>query len=109
MGTCQLLRDIILRLQLDSKSAPPMSKAARDHGELRFRQGYSAAMVVEESRMLQVSIFSTLRRNSSCVNITQALLDVVIIAHECDSQLTQAIGCYDAHMDCPFSSPLHSS
>jgi hypothetical protein len=37
--------------------------AAREHGQLRLQQGYTAAMVVEESRILQVSIFSTLQRN----------------------------------------------
>ena len=36
--------------------------AAEQHGRLRYRQGYSAAMMVEESRMLQVSIFETLQK-----------------------------------------------
>jgi hypothetical protein len=92
----KLLRDIILRLRLDSGLAAPISKTARDHGELRLRQCYTAAMVVEESRILQLSIFSTLQRNLSCMDLTRVLSDVVIIADECDSQLKQAILCYDA-------------
>src|SRR6202051_4320981 len=36
------------------------STAAQNHGSLRRDQGYTAAMIVEESRMLQVSIFQTL-------------------------------------------------
>src|ERR1700733_4791717 len=39
------------------------SVAAQEHGRLRRQQGYSAAMMVEESRMLQVSIFETLQKN----------------------------------------------
>jgi hypothetical protein len=59
----KLVRDLVLRLQLDSGFPGPVSMAAREHGQLRLQQGYTAAMVVEESRILQVSIFSTLQRN----------------------------------------------
>jgi hypothetical protein len=93
----KLLQDIIVRLRSDSGLPAPISKAARDHGELRLRQCYTAAMVVEESRILQVSIFSTLQKNMGCVDFNKVLSDVVIIADECDSQLKQAILCYDAH------------
>src|ERR1700688_2545277 len=91
-----LLRDLVLRLRLDSRGPAPISKAAREHGEIRLRQGYTAAMVVEESRFLQVSIFSTLHRNLSCVDFSKVLSDVVTIADECDSQLKQAILCYES-------------
>jgi hypothetical protein len=51
-------------------------------------------MLVEESRFLEVSIFSTLQRNSRHVDFGQVLLDVVTIADECDSQLEQAMLSY---------------
>jgi hypothetical protein len=35
--------------------------AALHHGSPRHKQGYSTAMLVEESRMLQVSIIHTLQ------------------------------------------------
>jgi hypothetical protein len=58
-------------------------------------------MVVEESRILQVSIFSTLQRNLSGVNFSRLLLDVVTIADEVDSQLKQAMTNYitPAHLN----------
>jgi hypothetical protein len=68
--------------------------AARDHGAMRLRQGYTATMVVEESRILQVSIFSTLQRNLCGVDFSRLLLDVVTIADEVDSQLKQAMFSY---------------
>jgi hypothetical protein len=102
----KLLQDIIVRLRLDSGLPAPISKAALDHGELRLRQGYTAAMVVEESRILQVSVFSTLQRNMGCVDFNRVLSDVVIIADECDSQLKQAILCYDAQRYHLINSPL---
>ncbi len=89
-----LIRDLVARLKLDSGLPAPMSKAARDHGDLRLRQGYTAAMVVEESRILQVSIFGTLQRNLCSVDFSRLLLDVVTIADEVDSQLKQAMYSY---------------
>jgi len=90
----KLLVDLIVRLRLDSGLPAPVSQTARDHGAMRLHQGYSATMVVEESRILQVSIFSTLQRNLCGVDFSRLLLDVVTIADEVDSQLKQAMISY---------------
>ena len=90
----KLLLDLVVRLRLDSGLAAPISMAARDHGAMRLKQGYTATMVVEESRILQVSIFSTLQRNLCGVDFSRLLLDVVTIADEVDSQLKQAMSNY---------------
>ncbi len=87
----KLLLDLVVRLRLDSGLAAPISMAARDHGAMRLKQGYTATMVVEESRILQVSIFGTLQRNLCGVDFSRLLLDVVTIADEVDSQLKQAM------------------
>jgi hypothetical protein len=39
-----------------------VSEAAVEHGNVRRSQGYSAPMIIEESRILQVSIFNTLQK-----------------------------------------------
>jgi hypothetical protein len=44
----QLLLDVIARLRLDVRTKAPISIAASHHGDLRWKQGYSVAMVVEE-------------------------------------------------------------
>jgi hypothetical protein len=67
---------------------------ARQHGDLRRHQGYTAAMVVEESRILQVSIFNTLQNNLDRVDFSKVLRDVITIADEVDSQLKQAMLSY---------------
>ena len=92
----KLLRDVVLRLRLDTGLAAPISQAARDHGKIRSQQGYTVTMVVEESRILQVSIFRTLQRNLRSVDFSKVLLDVVTIADEVDSQLKQALRSYVA-------------
>ena len=87
----QLLRDLIGRLRLPKATKAPFSGAAREHGKLRRHQGYTPAMVVEESRILQVCIFNTLQNNLSSVDFSKVLLDVITIADEVDSQLKQAM------------------
>jgi DNA-binding response OmpR family regulator len=94
----KLLIDLVVRLRLDSGLPAPVSIAARNHGVMRLQQGYTAPMLVEESRILQVSIFSTLQRNLSGVDFSRLLLDVVTIADEVDSQLKQAMSSYTAPM-----------
>lgn len=76
--------------------APPSSAAAaRLHGETRRKQGYTAAMIVEESRMLQVSIFRTLQENLHLLDFSHVLVSVMTIADEVDAQLKQTM---DAHI-----------
>jgi len=58
-----LIADLVNRLRLPPTAKANISMAAREHGDLRRKQGYTAAMVVEESRILQVSIFNTLQNN----------------------------------------------
>jgi CheY-like chemotaxis protein len=55
----QLFRDLVFRLRnpLPLGTRAFVSSSAASHGLLRRKQGYSAAMIVEESRVLQASIF----------------------------------------------------
>jgi CheY-like chemotaxis protein len=89
-----LIADVIHRLRLPPTVKADHSLAAREHGDLRRKQGYTAAMVVEESRILQVSIFNTLQNNLPRVDFSKVLLDVITIADEVDSQLKQAMLSY---------------
>jgi hypothetical protein len=85
----RLLHDVITRLRLDVATKAPISKAAAEHGDLRRRQGYTVAMAVEESRLLQVTIFSTLHKNATNLEFSALLPDVVTIADEVDAQLKE--------------------
>lgn len=92
----ELFQDIISRLRhpLPLGSRALVSEAAFNHGKIRRQQGYTAAMMVEESRMLQVSIFQTLQNNLHKVDFSLLLLGVMAIADEVDSQLAQAMKGY---------------
>ncbi|MGB6477429.1 MAG: hypothetical protein WBF04_25530 [Candidatus Sulfotelmatobacter sp.] len=67
------------------------SAAAVAHGKLRRSQGYTSAMLVQDSRILQVTLFGTLQKNLSALDFSLLLPDVMTIADEVDSQLTQAM------------------
>ena len=84
-----LLHDVIARLRLDAGTKAPISKAAAEHGDLRRKQGYTVAMAVEESRLLQVTIFSTLHKNVNALELSKLLPNVVTIADEVDAQLKE--------------------
>jgi YesN/AraC family two-component response regulator len=94
----QVFRDLVHRLRsfksIGSKEL--VSTAAAEHGIDRYKQGYSAAMLVEESRMLQVSVFHTLQKNLARIDFSILLTDVMTIAGEIDSQLSQAMASYVA-------------
>ncbi len=88
----KLLEELVQRLRVPrSLGTKAVSKAAVQHGKIRRDQGYSISMIVEESRILQVSIFGTLQKNLSSVDFSLLLLDVMTIADEVDSQLKQTL------------------
>ena len=92
----ELFRDLVsrLRVPLPLGTHALQSPAVAEHGVMRREQGYTAAMMVEESRMLQVSIFQTLQNNLKRVNFSLLMLGVMTIADEVDSQLAQAMSSY---------------
>jgi hypothetical protein len=87
----KLFDDLLCRLRPPRDSEPPVSIAASAHGGLRFAQGYSASMLVEESRIFQVTTFGTLHLHQSELDQNQVLQDVMIIADEADGQLTETV------------------
>jgi len=87
----KLYADLICRLRLDKDSRPPISITAAVHGKTRLAQGYSASMVIEESRVFQVATFSTLHVHQSELDPAQLLLDIMIIADEVDAQLKETV------------------
>jgi CheY-like chemotaxis protein len=83
-----------LRSQQPMGTKESTSAGAARYGVTRFSQGYSTAMLVEESRTLQVSIFNTLQKNLANIDYSVLLTGVMTIADEIDFQLSQAIESY---------------
>jgi molybdopterin converting factor small subunit len=51
-------------------------------------------MLVQESRILQVTLFGTLQENMGILDFSLLLPDVMAIADEVDAQLTQMVESY---------------
>jgi DNA-binding response OmpR family regulator len=94
----KLLADLAFRLSRGAIGVKDddavVSTSAATHGELRHLQGYTPEMLVHESRILQVTIFDTLQQNLGCLDFSLLLPDVMTIADEVDSQLTQSMASY---------------
>jgi len=94
----KLIDDLIVRLRSPHITIQEGgfigSPAAVAHGKLRRSQGYTSAMLVQDSRILQVTLFGRLQKNLSALDFSLLLPDVMTIADEVDSQLTQAMEGY---------------
>jgi DNA-binding response OmpR family regulator len=94
----KLIEDLIVRLREPNvpgeESDSVRSASAVAHGKMRKAQGYTPAMLVHDSRILQVTLFAKLQSNLSAIDFSLLLPDVMTIADEVDSQLTQAMESY---------------
>jgi hypothetical protein len=87
----KLFHDVISRLRLVKDAPTLMSASAAAHGQVRRDQGYSAGMVVEESRVFEVTVFHTLHLHQSELDKENVLLAIAAIADEADAQLTETV------------------
>jgi hypothetical protein len=90
----KLFHDLACRLRLAKDIRLLASSAATAHGQKRRLQGYSPAMLVEESRLFQVVTFQTLHLHQCELDQDQVLSAVMVIADEADLQLAQAVRCW---------------
>ena len=79
----------------------PISGDAMAHGQRRRDQGYSPALLVEESRLFEVVTFHTLNLHQSELDQNQLLLDIKVIADEADLQLMHAMNAFGTKITQP--------
>jgi hypothetical protein len=91
----RLVEDLALHLSQSSDAVEDgdaiFSAAAVAHGKLRYGQGYSPGMLVDESRIMEVTVFGMLQSNLNSLDLNSLLQDVTAIADEVDGQLTQSM------------------
>ncbi len=106
-----ILRDIATRLRADKKvgSSKLHSIAAMQHGCERLKQGYTAAILVEEFRILQASVFHILHNNLARIDFNHLLAAMTTIADEITAQLGQAMACFLVEPIRPVAMPLETA
>jgi hypothetical protein len=87
----QMYFDLISRLRLPKNVRLPISANATAHGQKRREQGYSPAMLIEESRIFQIVTFGMWHLHRSELGQRRLLRDVVVIADEADAELMEAV------------------
>lgn len=80
----KLFDEVLCRLLGNKDTGPLVSVAA-------VSQGYSVAILVDESRIFEVTTFGALQRHQGELDRNQVLLDVGIIADEVDRQLEETV------------------
>jgi CheY-like chemotaxis protein len=88
-----LFRDLVLRLraQPPAGSRAFLPSFAAEYGASRFRHGYTASMLAEEFRLLQLTILHTLQCNLATVDQSALLVGVTTIVDELALQLSRAL------------------
>jgi len=91
------LDEIIYRLRYPQTlgSMTLFSMAALQHGARRRRQGYSAPVLVEEARALQVVLFEVIQNNLDLIGVGQVAGTLMAIADEVNAQLLQSLSGYE--------------
>lgn len=69
-------------------------EAARRHGETRRKQRYSVPQIVEETRLLEGSIFNVLHTNLLSANFSNLIPDIIRISDTLQIQLKASIEAY---------------
>jgi CheY-like chemotaxis protein len=88
-----LFRDLGLRLRAQNPAGARslLPCFAAEYGASRFRHGYTASMLAEEFRILQLTILHTLQCNLATIDHSALLVGVVTITDELASQLGRAL------------------
>jgi DNA-binding response OmpR family regulator len=66
-------------------------EAARKHGELRYRQGYSAPLLIAEARLLQNVIAECVRRNFLLVDLSTLVSDMARMSDTFTLELERSV------------------
>jgi hypothetical protein len=102
----KLYFDLIYRLRNAKEVDRAASVTAAAHGKIRHSQGYSPVMLIEESRVFQVTTFGALHLHQSELDQKQVLSDVIVIADEVDAQLMEAMRSLTASQTSRDRSPM---
>lgn len=90
-----LLSDMVEMLSSPGAgTSPTRVDAARKHGQIRRKQRYSVPQVIEETRLLERSIFDVLHANLLSANFSNLIPDIIRISDTLQIQLKASVEAY---------------
>lgn len=87
-----------LALQVANGTAelrPEMLELARQHGQARYRQGYSAPMLVEENRLVCAAVLDCIHQNLLATDLSQLLPEMKLLSNALFSLLREAVSAHE--------------
>ena len=92
-----VLQELIRRVERGSAdTSRQAADAAEEHGRVRFRQGYTVAQLVLESRLLQRCVTSNVQANLLGIDLSSLIVDLVEIGESLASLLEISIRVFQA-------------
>jgi hypothetical protein len=87
----EVIRDLEER---GNDTSAGVSEAAREHGRLRKRQGFTVIHLIEEMRLLRNILCDTIQKNLLALDTSALMPDIVRIGNSLDARLREAAGSY---------------
>ena len=88
----ELIEELIDRLESHpEKTSKAQMRAAARHGRTRRQQGYSIPLIVEETRLLERSIFAMLQGNLLSLDMSYLIPDLIRISDSVQGQLRESL------------------
>lgn len=87
----EVIRDLAQR---NSEQIAGSTKAAKEHGHLRKRQGFTVIHLIEEMRMLRNIICETIQKNLLTLDTSALMPDMMRIGNSLDARLREATSSY---------------
>jgi len=76
--------------------AASVTGAAAEHGRMRYRQGYSIPLMIEDARLLQDAIYELIQDNLLALDLSRLISDLRRMDDTVDIELKEAIQAYIA-------------
>jgi ActR/RegA family two-component response regulator/PAS domain-containing protein len=94
-----LLDDVIRRLETGSDEVSPAGlEAARQHGRMRYQQGYAIPQILFEARVLQQVVSTTIRENLFSVDLSTLVTDILQIGESLQAEVEVSIRVYQSQI-----------
>jgi CheY-like chemotaxis protein len=71
--------DVALKICLGEELSPADRTAARDHGLVRKKQGYTIPLLIRETRLLETVLYRCVQKNLLAVMISHLLTDLISV------------------------------
>ena len=86
--------DVALKICLGEELSAADRNAARDHGIVRRKQGYTIPLLIRETRLLQTVLYRCVQKNLLAVMISHLLTDLISVEQSLQILLEESVSAF---------------